>query len=134
MALILGLAGAVLLGLYHGPFAQPHKPGTKEFPELHDAFPDEFSDEFQTPGFRVIPLHEAAKIASGRFRGRLIAARLKPPRPDERARGVELVHELRLLTQARNVLLIRLDARSGAFLEVAGTGLTEARRQNEDRE
>ena len=81
----------------------------------------------------ILPLHRAAGIVAERFRGRLIAARLVPPRPDERARGVVLVHRLRLLTPARDVLEIRLDARSGAFLEVAGAGLTRARRTG-DRE
>ena len=51
---------------------------------------------------------------------------------EERARGVELVHELRLMTRSRDVLLIRLDARTGAFLEVAGSGMTEARRRRDD--
>ena len=57
---------------------------------------------------------------------------LAPARPEERARGVELVHELRLMTRSRDVLLIRLDARTGAFLEVAGSGMTEARRRRDD--
>lgn len=97
---------------------------------------DDWSPEFrdlETQDFRVLPLHRAAGIVAERFRGRLIAARLVPPRPDERARGVVLVHRLRLLTPARDVLEIRLDARSGAFLEVAGAGLTRARRTG-DRE
>lgn len=88
----------------------------------------------ETPGFRVISLQEASRIAAERFRGRLIAARLDRPSMQEHARGVDLVHELRLLTKTRNVLLIRLDARTGAFLEVAGEGLTEARRRKGDRE
>lgn len=97
---------------------------------------NDWSPEFrdlETQDFRVLPLHRAAGIVAERFRGRLIAARLVPPRPDERARGVVLVHRLRLLTPARDVLEIRLDARSGAFLEVAGAGLTRARRTG-DRE
>ena len=97
---------------------------------------NDWSPEFrdlETQDFRVLPLHRAAGIVAERFRGRLIAARLVPPRPDERARGVVLVHRLQLLTPARDVLEIRLDARSGAFLEVAGAGLTRARRTG-DRE
>lgn len=92
----------------------------------HDHRPDD------APDLDILPLREAAGIAYGRFHGRLIAARLKPPKPTERARGVALVHELKLLTPRRNVLLIRLDAHSGAFLEVAGSGLAEARRRNGD--
>ncbi|SMO51151.1 hypothetical protein SAMN06265221_103154 [Paracoccus laeviglucosivorans] len=125
-ALCLGLALAIALALHRAPMAQPRD---------MDALPDD--DAFgmlADPGFRVIPLHEAAKIAGQRFRGRLIAARLAPPHQDEHARGVELVHELRLMTKRRNVLLIRLDARTGDFLEVAGAGLTEARRRDGDSE
>lgn len=79
-----------------------------------------------------LPLQRALRIAEARFRGRLIAARLLPANPAERARGTILVHELRLLTPDRNVLRLRLDAFSGAFLEVAGAGLTAARRTGED--
>lgn len=78
--------------------------------------------------FPVIALHRATQIVSARFQGRLIAARLTAPDPQERERGVVLVQELRLLTPDRDVLRIRLDARTGDFLEVAGRGLTRARR------
>lgn len=114
-ALLLGLAGAVQASPYEQGSAQP------------DGFWDE-PDPHEGMGFRVIPLHEAAARVTARFRGRLIAAQLRPPTLQERARGVELVHELRLLTPGRDVLLIRMDARTGAFLEVRGAGLTKARR------
>lgn len=78
--------------------------------------------------FRPIPLPKAAEIVATRYDGRLIAARLTGPRATERALGAELVEELRLLTPQGNVLMIRLDARTGRFLEVAGVGQTEARR------
>lgn len=83
--------------------------------------------------YRLISLRHAIEIASARFDGRVIAARLTGPSPHERDRGVALVHELRMLTPARDVLRIRIDARSGAFLEVAGAGLTKARRKGHDR-
>ncbi|KGJ06129.1 Uncharacterized membrane protein YkoI [Paracoccus halophilus] len=70
--------------------------------------------------FRVIPLRRAAKIVAGRFHGKLIGARLTGPTPRERDMGVVLVQELRLLTPSRDLLRIRLDARTGEFLEVAG--------------
>ncbi|WP_246185021.1 PepSY domain-containing protein [Paracoccus aestuariivivens] len=128
--IVLALAGTVVVGLHHHPKAGPRD-------EEFLAQPDELDREFEMlaqPEFRVIPLQEATKLATDRFRGRLIAARLRPPTPEERARGVELVHELRLLTRRRDVLMIRLDARTGAFLEVRGSGMTEARRRNEDHE
>ncbi|TRW92139.1 Cys/Met metabolism pyridoxal-phosphate-dependent enzyme [Paracoccus sp. M683] len=76
--------------------------------------------------FRPLPLHEAARLVAERYQGRLLAARLTPPTRHERDLGVELVTELRLLTPARNLLAIRLDARNGRFLDVAGVGQTEA--------
>jgi uncharacterized membrane protein YkoI len=92
----------------------------------------EWAPEFGTledNEYRLIPLHRAVKIATARYEGRIIAAQLTGPTPFERDRGVVLVHELRLLTPARDVLRIRLDARDGAFLEVAGAGLSKARRK-----
>ena len=77
--------------------------------------------------FRPLPLHEAEAIVTARYQGRLIGARLDGPRPRERGLGVELVEELRLLTATGHVLMIRLDARDGRFLEIAGLGQTEAR-------
>lgn len=79
--------------------------------------------------FRVVPLRRAVEIALARFDGRVIAARLTGPLPGERERGVVLVQELRLLTPDRDVLRIRLDARTGAFLDVAGRGLAKARKK-----
>ena len=79
--------------------------------------------------FRVVPLRRAVEIALARFDGRVIAARLTGPLPGERDRGVVLVQELRLLTPDRDVLRIRLDARTGAFLDVAGRGLAKARKK-----
>ncbi|MCQ0969740.1 hypothetical protein MLD63_04775 [Paracoccus sp. TK19116] len=76
--------------------------------------------------FRPLPLHEAARIATERYHGRLIGARLTLANPHERGLGAVLVEELRLLTPAQNLLVIRIDARSGRFLEVAGTGQIEA--------
>lgn len=133
-AVILAVALGIMLALHGGPSADPGE-GFPDRPRPYHDAPD-LQDDFQIlqdPDFRVIPLQEAAKIAARRYKGRLIAARLLPPRPDERDRGVELVHELRLLTERRDVLLIRLDARNGAFLEVAGSGLTQARRKKDDR-
>ncbi len=96
----------------------------------------DWAPEFDRLGdneYRLIPLRRAIEIASARFDGRVIAARLTGPTPHERDRGVALVHELRMLTPARDVLRIRIDARSGDFLEVAGAGLTKARRKGHDR-
>ena len=76
--------------------------------------------------FRPLPLSEAAGLISERYHGRLLAASIALPLPHERKLGAELVEEFRLLTPARNLLVIRLDARTGRFLEVAGVGQIEA--------
>ena len=76
--------------------------------------------------FRPLPLHEAARIVTQRYHGRLIGARMTLANPHERSLGALLVEELRLLTPEQNLLVIRLDARTGRFLEVAGIGQTEA--------
>lgn len=103
------------------------------------AWPDEDDDRDDTDsaraveerfyGFDVMSLSRVADLVEERFHGKLIAAHLSQPRKWEREKGVELVHELRLLTPRRDVLVFRLDARTGAFLDIAGTGLTEARRR-----
>lgn len=79
-------------------------------------------------GFRPLPLHQLAERVSGRYAGRLVAAETRPPTPSERDLGAELVYEFRLVTPDRNILNIRLDARTGRFLDVAGQGQLQARR------
>ena len=83
--------------------------------------------------FQPQPFHRMAEAVTDRYLGRLVAAETRPPRPPERALGVELVYEFRLLTPARSILNIRLDARTGRFLEVAGRGQLEARRPPAER-
>ncbi|MFH5774492.1 PepSY domain-containing protein [Paracoccus sp. NGMCC 1.201697] len=130
-ALILAATGLALLVPLAGLHADPDDRGYSR--DYDDDTEREF-DLLEQPGFRIIPLQDAVRRATDRFRGRLIAARLRPPYPEEEERGVELVHELRLLTPRRDVLLIRLDARTGDFLEVRGAGLAEARRKHGDDE
>ena len=76
--------------------------------------------------FRPLPLPQAVEIVQTRYQGRLIGAKLTGPHAHERALGVALVEELRLLTPQGNVLRIRLDARDGRFLEIAGVGQIKA--------
>lgn len=112
---------AALSGLAAG-IAWPDEDDGRDLPD-----PDDLGIEERFHGFDVLPLSRAADLVEARFDGKLIAARLVQPRPWEREKGVELVHELRLLTPRRDVLVFRLDARTGDFLDIAGTGLTEAR-------
>ena len=79
--------------------------------------------------FRPLPLHQAARRVSERYQGRLLAAHSRPPHPHERELGVALVYEFRVITPRRQMLLIRMDARDGRFLEVAGRGQFEALRK-----
>ncbi|WVJ73773.1 hypothetical protein FLP41_09855 [Paracoccus marcusii] len=92
-------------------------------PAPRPAPPDPWATSFQPQ-----PFHRMAEAVTARYDGRLVAAETRPARPAERARGVELVYEFRLLTTQRNILNIRVDARTGTFLEVAGRGQLEARR------
>lgn len=78
--------------------------------------------------FRPLPFHDVAKEVSARYQGQLLAAATRPPRPDEREAGVQLVYEFRVVTPQRNLLSIRVDAQDGRFLEIAGHGQIEARR------
>lgn len=78
--------------------------------------------------FRPLPFHELAEAVSARYHGQLLAAATRPPRPDEREAGVQLVYEFRLVTPQHNLLSIRLDAQDGRFLEIAGRGQIEARK------
>lgn len=78
--------------------------------------------------FRPMPLHEAAARVGDRYAGRLIAADTRPPRPDERDLGAELVYRFRLVTPQQALLDIRMDARTGRFLSVSGRGQIAARR------
>ncbi|MFV0386342.1 PepSY domain-containing protein [Paracoccus sp. (in: a-proteobacteria)] len=82
--------------------------------------------------FRPLPYHELAERVEERFAGRLIGARTDRPKPEEAGLGAALVYEFRLVTPQRNLLRIRLDARTGRFLEVAGRGLVAAWRKNDD--
>ncbi len=128
---LIALCAALALPAAQPAAAGPHD-GRAEFSDdpRHDWAPE--FDRLDDNEYRLIPLRRAIEIASARFEGRVIAARLTGPTPHERDRGVALVHELRMLTPARDVLRIRIDARSGVFLEVAGAGLTKARRKGHD--
>ena len=79
--------------------------------------------------FSPLPLHQVAAAVSDRYEGRLLAANTHPPLPPERDLGAELVYQFRLLTPQRNLLDIRVDARTGRFLSVSGRGQLAARRR-----
>ena len=103
----------------------PHPGGAAHAPV--DPQVDPQADPWAT-SFRPLPFHRMAEAVGARYAGRLVAAETRPPHPFERAQGVELVYEFRLLTPERNLLDLRLDARTGRFLDVSGRGQIEARR------
>lgn len=78
--------------------------------------------------FRPLPFRELSRKVTERYAGRIIAAGTRPPHPKERDLGADLIYEFRLITPERHVLNIRLDARTGRFLEVAGRGQIAARK------
>jgi uncharacterized membrane protein YkoI len=83
----------------------------------------------QPSGEDLLPLQRIIAIATERYQGEVVAAEVKPGKPHEQA---AFVYELRLLTARNNVLRIRIDAGSGAFLEIDGRGQVDARRPPDD--
>lgn len=85
-------------------------------------------DDDDLPMDDVMPMHRAVRKALERFNGRVFEIVLTPPTPPERANGVQLVYQMRLLTADRDVIDIRVDAISGRFVEVRGSDIAAARR------
>lgn len=127
--LIVLLAVAALL-LAAAP--RPHAPPAR--PQLSDAARPMVIGGAAAQDFRPLPFHQLAERVHGRYRGRLIGAGVARPTPHERDLGAALVYEFRLLTPQRNLLRIRMDARSGRFLEVAGRGQVQALRPAAERD
>lgn len=143
LLILIGAAAAlVLLGAAVGGWERPsqprlhpagpvayhhHRPPPPSPPSPRIAQPMIAPDD-AGPTFPVVSLREAVRVASGRYRGRVIGAALLRPRPEEAARGVQLVYVLRLLTPEQDLLLVRIDARDASFLEAAGNDLVRARR------
>lgn len=80
-----------------------------------------------------IPMHVAVLRAQERFAGRVLDIAAAPPTPSEQAAGIALVYRLRMVTPRHDVLDIRMDARSGRFVEVRGADLGAARRAGRSR-
>ncbi|MDB6182542.1 PepSY domain-containing protein [Paracoccus fistulariae] len=79
--------------------------------------------------FRPLPFHEMARKVGARYAGRMIAAQIQPPTEQEHQLGAALVYEFRLVTPQRNLLIVRMDARDGRFLDVGGRGQLAAQRK-----
>lgn len=71
-----------------------------------------------------VDIMTAIETANGRFIGQIIAADLGAGRAGE----PDNVYALRMLTEAGDIIEIRIDAGDGAIIEVNGRGLVEARR------
>lgn len=67
----------------------------------------------------------AMQAATDRFAGQIVAAELVDGRPEQ---GAADVFEFRMLTQAGDILRIRVDAQNRDILEVDGYGLVAARK------
>lgn len=72
------------------------------------------------------PLPEVLEEVKRRYVGEVIASDVKPGKKHENA---SIVYELRLLTGQGNVVRLRFDAATGAFLGADGRGLAAARRK-----
>lgn len=75
----------------------------------------------------VMPMHKAVRLVMRRFDGKVLDIALLPAPPPDVGRHL-LVYRIRILTDDRDVLDIRMDALTGRFLELRGEGITEARR------
>lgn len=73
----------------------------------------------------TLPLATIVGKVNERYDGKLVDAEVKPAKKHERA---AVVYELRLLTPRGAVLKIRVDAATGAFLEIDGRGQLDALR------
>ncbi|MBB1492243.1 MULTISPECIES: PepSY domain-containing protein [unclassified Paracoccus (in: a-proteobacteria)] len=75
----------------------------------------------------VMPMHKAVRLVMRRFDGKVLDIALMPaPRADVGRHP--LIYHIRILTDDRDVLDIRMDALTGQFLELRGEGITDARR------
>ncbi|MGQ2908974.1 MAG: PepSY domain-containing protein [Aliihoeflea sp.] len=70
----------------------------------------------------VLPLSEIIAAVGERYHGEVVAAEVVA------GNDPDLYYELRLITPAGNVLRIRIDAFTAAFIEVDGRGLVDARK------
>lgn len=75
----------------------------------------------------VMPMHKAVRLVMRRFHGKVLDIALVPAPPPDAGRH-PLVYHIRILTDDRDVLDIRMDALTGQFLELRGEGITDARR------
>ena len=134
LAALLVLAGALLLHRPGGHGGPPGAPAaSRPLPRAADApRGPAVTDLLDQPMFAVLPAHQAVAAIARRFDGRLIGLSLVPPSPREAARGVQLVYAARLLSQHRDVVEIRLDARDGRLLSARGNNLGAARRHGKD--
>jgi uncharacterized membrane protein YkoI len=77
----------------------------------------------------TLPVSRIIELVSARYAGKVIDADIKgspKSKGDDDESGVS--YEVRLLTAGGNILRIRLNAYTGAFLEVDGHGFIEALR------
>lgn len=73
----------------------------------------------------LLPAATIVERALERFSGEVLDVEEKPPKKDEPA---DAVYEIKLLSARGDVLKLRFDAMTGAFLEASGEGLMDARR------
>lgn len=76
-------------------------------------------------GAETVPLARAFAIAEERYRGRALDGAIVRGRKHEQ----DLVYVITFRTERGDILRIRLDAETGAFLEVDGRGQAEALRR-----
>ncbi|MDF1601116.1 hypothetical protein PZ895_15245 [Mesorhizobium sp. YIM 152430] len=76
----------------------------------------------------VLPLPDIIAAVGERYFGEVVAAEVVA------GNSPDLYYELRLITPAGNVLRIRVDAYTAAFIEVDGRGLVDAQKPVPDQQ
>lgn len=122
--IMLLLMSVAIVGLgWHLAGPEQHEPGRPP------TAPSAHHQENGSRDFRPLPFHDLARRVGRRYEGRLIGAQATRPTAEERGIGAALVYEFKLVTPQRNLLRVRLDARDGRFLDVAGRGQLQALRR-----
>lgn len=130
---VLALIGAGWL--WFRPAPEPERDFAHHALPRAPVWDDDWDDrhEINTPSaptFEVLPLKNALRRVAHRYDGRVLTVDLSAPNDNEEDLGVQLVYDIRLLGREGDVVRVRMDARDGRFLEVAGRDLERLRTTN----
>lgn len=128
---VLALIGAGWLWYRPMPVPAPHL--AQHVPQRGANWDDDWDDRAEeepipAPTFDVLPLKDVLRRVARRYDGRVLTVDISAPNDNEEDLGVQLVYDIRLLGPEGDVVRVRMDARDGRFLEVAGRDLERLRK------